>query len=73
MTLHNLDENTDRLATTDDTGGFLFENLKPGHYAVSATKAGFATSSAMTLELTARQSARVDVTLSIRRGTGPSP
>jgi hypothetical protein len=66
VTLQNLDENSDRLATTDDTGGFLFENLKPGHYTVSAAKAGFATSSAMTLELTARQSARVDVTLSIQ-------
>jgi hypothetical protein len=67
VTLHNLDENTDRVVTTDGTGGYLFENLKPGHYTVSAAKSGFSSSSAVTLELTARQSARVDVTLSIER------
>lgn len=66
VTLRNLDENTDRMTTTDDTGGYLFENLKPGHYTVSAAKAGLATSSAVGFELTARQSARVDVTLSIK-------
>ena len=67
VTLHDLDDNTNRLATTDDSGGFLFENLKPGHYTVTSAKSGFAASSAVTLELTARQSARVDVTLSIER------
>jgi Carboxypeptidase regulatory-like domain len=66
VTLHDLDENTDRNTTTDGTGGYLFENLKPGHYTVSAAKSGFAASSAVTLELIARQSARVDITLSVQ-------
>src|SRR3984885_7275652 len=65
VTLHNLDDNTTRSAVTDDSGGYLFENLKPGKFSVSASKDGFSSSSTATLELTARQSVRVDVTLSI--------
>ena len=67
VNLHNLDENTTRSALTDDSGGYLFENLKPGRYEVSASKTGFSASSTATVELTARQSARIDVTLSIER------
>jgi len=67
VTLHNLDENTTRSAITDDSGAYLFENLKPAHYEVSAAKTGFSVSSTASLELTARQSARIDVTLSIER------
>jgi len=65
--LHNLDENTDRVATSDDSGTYLFENLKPGHYTLSATKTGFSQSTTVALELTARQSARADLTLSIEQ------
>ncbi len=65
VTLHNLDDNTNRSTVTDDSGGYLFENLKPGNYTLSAAKEGFSSSSNASLELTARQSARVDVTLSI--------
>jgi hypothetical protein len=67
VTLHNLDDNTTRLATSDNSGDYLFENLKPGHYNVSAAKSGFSASSEANLELTARQSARVDVSLSVER------
>ncbi len=67
VTLHNLDENTTRSALTDDSGGYLFENLKPARYEISASKSGFSASSTATVELTARQSARIDVTLSIER------
>jgi hypothetical protein len=67
VTLHDQEENTNRVATTDDSGGYLFENLKPGHYTLSVSKTGFATSSTVALELTARQSARADVTLSIEK------
>ncbi len=65
VTLHDLDDNTNRLATTDDSGDYLFENLKPGHYTVSAVKSGFSASSTVALELTARQSARADLVLSL--------
>ena len=47
VTLHNLDDNTTRSVVTDDNGGFLFENLKPGNYTVSASKEGFAASPTM--------------------------
>jgi hypothetical protein len=69
VTLHNADENTDRVATADDSGGYLFQNLKPGNYTLSATKEGFARSATVALELTARQSARADVALSIQQVT----
>ena len=65
VTLHSLDENTNRVVVSDENGGFLFENLKPGHYTLSGAKPGFSQSSTVTLELTARQSARADVSMSI--------
>ena len=67
VTLHSLDENTSRTAVTDDNGGYLFENLKPGRYEVSAKKEGFAKSTTVAINLDARQSARVDVTFSIEQ------
>jgi Carboxypeptidase regulatory-like domain len=65
VTLHSVDENTNREILSDDSGGYLFENLKPGHYTLSAAKTGFSQSSSVTLELTARQSVRTDLALSI--------
>jgi len=69
VTLRYLDENTSRSELTDDTGGFLFENLKPGNYSLSAGKSGFSLPSSVTLQLTARQSARADLSLSIGQVT----
>jgi hypothetical protein len=69
VTLHSVDENTNRATLSDDSGGYLFENLKPGHYALTAAKPGFSQSSTVTLELTARQSARMDLSLSIGQVT----
>ena len=65
VTLHDVDEGTSRQATTDDSGEYLFENLKPGNYTLTASKVGFTASHEVALELTARQSARADVTLSV--------
>ena len=65
VTLHNLDDNTTRSVVTDDNASFLFENLKPGHYNLSAAKQGFSASPTVTVELTARQSARIDLSLSL--------
>src|SRR5271165_321963 len=50
VTLHNLDDNTTRSALSDDNANFLFENLKPGHYNLSASKAGFAASPTVAVE-----------------------
>src|SRR5579863_4350597 len=65
VTLHNVDENTSRSVLSDDNANFLFENLKPGNYSLVASKEGFSTSPTTTLELVARQSARVDLALSL--------
>src|SRR5271166_6016276 len=65
VALHNLDENTTRSAISDDNASFLFENLKPGHYTLVGSKEGFAMSPTTAIELVARQSARVDLALSL--------
>jgi hypothetical protein len=65
VTVHSLDENSDRKMTSSDDGGFLVENLKPGHYQLSASREGFRDSSAVNVELFARQSLRVDLTLAL--------
>src|SRR5277367_3358530 len=65
VTLHNVDDNTTRSVITDDNASFLFENLKPGNYTVTASKEGFSTSVTVSVELVARQSARVDLPLSL--------
>jgi Carboxypeptidase regulatory-like domain/TonB dependent receptor len=65
VTVHSLDENTDRKVTSGEDGNFLVENLKPGHYQVTAIKEGFQKSAAINAELSARQSLRVDVTLAL--------
>jgi hypothetical protein len=67
--LHSVDENTNAVVASDESGNFSFENLKPGHYTVTAAKEGFATSSVTRLELTARQTLRIDVTLSVAAQT----
>src|SRR5258708_27089762 len=65
VTVHSLDENSDRKVTSGDDGSFLIENLKPGHYQLTASKEGFRNSGAINVELSARQSLRVDVTLAL--------
>src|ERR1035438_5515517 len=63
VTVHSLDENTDRKLIGENDGSFLMKNLKPGHYQLTAAKAGFQSSPAIDVELSARQSLRVDITL----------
>jgi len=65
ITLHSLDENTDAVAVTDGDGNFLFENLKPGHYKLTAAESGFANGVIDQIELAARQALRLDVKLAV--------
>ncbi|MGA7794815.1 MAG: TonB-dependent receptor [Candidatus Acidiferrales bacterium] len=65
VTLHNVDENTDAMTAGDDQGNFSFENVKPGHFRLVATKEGFADAVISNIELAARQNLRVDVKFSI--------
>jgi hypothetical protein len=46
------------------------KNLQPGHYQLTAAKAGFQSSSAIDVELSARQSLRVDITLALEGQSG---
>jgi hypothetical protein len=65
VTLHSLDEGTDQTAVCDSDGNFLFENLKPGHYKLTATMENFATGVVDQIELTARQALRLEVKLAV--------
>jgi uncharacterized surface anchored protein len=59
----NLEENTERKVVSGDDGSFVIQNLKPGHYQLTATRAGFESDSPVEIQLSARQSLRVDVAL----------
>lgn len=65
VTLLSLDENTAMSAVSDGDGNFLFENLKPGHYKLTAAKDGFANRIVDQIELTARQALRLEVKLAV--------
>lgn len=64
-TLRSTDQNTVFTATGDGNGNFVFENLKPGHYVLTVTHAGFAPSTVNAITLDARQDLRVNATLNV--------
>jgi len=41
VVVHTVDGNTERTVVSNDEGAVVVENLKPGHYRLTATKAGF--------------------------------
>jgi hypothetical protein len=63
VTAHGLDENTARIVVSGADGVFGLEYLKPGRYKLMASKEGFGSPSATSVELAAGQSLRVDITL----------
>jgi len=65
VTLRSLDESTEVTTNSDSEGSFVFENLKPGHYALTAIQEGFSKAVIDQIELDARQTLRVNVTLSV--------
>ncbi|MGI4830620.1 MAG: carboxypeptidase-like regulatory domain-containing protein [Janthinobacterium lividum] len=69
VTLHSTDENTDRAVTTDVDGTFLFSNIKPGHFSLGATHAGFSPTALNGITLDARQDLRLPVVLSVAAQT----
>ena len=60
-----MDESFDRQAATGDSGEFVVENLKPGHYKVTVHHDGFADAVIASASLEARQELRLPVTLSV--------
>jgi hypothetical protein len=69
---HNLEDNADRAVTTGADGTFLIENLKPGHYLLTARDPGGAASPAMAVELAAGQSLNVEITVGKSAPAKPS-
>jgi hypothetical protein len=60
------------LLASDSEGAFVVENLEPGQYELTAKKEGFTSSPAITVELAAQQSLRVDITLALQDGSNGS-
>ncbi|MDX2029446.1 MAG: TonB-dependent receptor [Blastocatellia bacterium] len=59
----NIDENTSRTMTTNSNGDYEAINLKPGRYRVEISSTGFETFATSEVMLVARQTLRVDATL----------
>ncbi len=69
VTVHSLDENFDRQVTTNDSGDFVVENLKAGHYQLTAHHDEFSDAVIGSVSLQARQDLRIPITLAIAAQT----
>src|SRR5450432_1388414 len=69
LTLTSLDDRTERNAGTDGSGGFEFINLKAGRYELVVHADGFADYKVSSLQLDARQSLRLDISLKLASST----
>ncbi len=65
VTLTAVDTSIKAEATSDEGGGYLFAQLKPGHYSLQAAKEGFQTATVSNIDLLVGQRPRVDITLQI--------
>lgn len=65
IVITNQGENTSRTVSTDPQGNFEALNLKAGAYTVAAEASGFKTYKTTGLELTARQTLRVNIALEL--------
>ena len=65
VVLHSEDENTDRTVTADQSGAFLFENIKPGRFSVRGQLAGFSNTNVRGITLDTRQDLRLTLTLPV--------
>jgi len=69
ITLHSLDENTDRQVKTEADGSFAIENVKPGRYSLRADVSGFAGTVMNGIAVEARQDVRLTVVLTVAAQT----
>ncbi len=65
VTVHSSAENTDRVASTNDSGEFSLENLKPGNYKVMIQHDGFSDALVPVVTLAARQELRLPISLAM--------
>jgi hypothetical protein len=61
----NLDTNLTKTLTTDDNGRFVFLQLPPGRYTLTASKQGFATLKQEEFTLTVGQAANLDLKMKV--------
>ena len=69
VTVHSLEENFERQVTTNDSGDFVVENLKAGHYKLTVHHDGLADAVVSSATLEARQDLRIPITLTIATAT----
>jgi hypothetical protein len=72
VAVHSVEEDTDRTVVSGADGTFAFENLKPGHYQLTARKEGFGSAPATMVELATGQSLHNDITLASANGSKAS-
>jgi len=65
LTLHSLDENTDRQMRSSADGNFTIENVKAGRYSLHANISGFAETVMNDIVVAARQDLRLTVVLTV--------
>ena len=65
ITLHSVDENTDRVVKTDATGNYAFENVLANKYTIRAQHDGFADTVISGITLAARQDLRYALSMKI--------
>lgn len=65
VTLHSVDENTDRVAKTDGTGSYAFENVLPNRYSLHAQRDGFAETVVNGIVEAARQDQRFTLAMKV--------
>src|SRR3984957_16241004 len=63
VTLHSVDQNTDRVVKTNATGDYAFENVLAGQYSIRAQHDGFANTQVDGITLAARQESRYTLTM----------
>ena len=66
VTLRSLQDNSTRTTTSDQSGAYEFENLKPGEYAITVQAPGFAEFEVKSAHLDARQTLRIDANLNLQ-------
>jgi hypothetical protein len=72
VVIHGVDDNSDRTLVSGNSGTFVVEDLKPGRYQVTASKAGFTRSLTSTVDVAAQQSLQVNLTLSENSSAQPA-
>src|ERR1700729_2761720 len=65
ITLHSIEENTDRTVTSDATGSYAFENVLANNYRIRARHDGFAETVVGGISLAARQDLRYTLEMKI--------